>query len=115
MLDRLGDKTRLIHIIEAIAYIEKYTETVNLSTFKTDTMLFDASVRQISIVGEASNHLSESIYETYPTIPWAQIISLRNLVMHEYFGIDKTLIWKIIREDLPIFKEQVIEILEAID
>ena len=112
MKDRLGNRVRLQHILDAIGEIEDYTEGVDLETFKSNSMMFNASIRQLEIVGEASNRLSDSVLEENKDIPWARIVALRNLAIHEYFGIDYTAIWLVIKNKLPELKSQISSIIE---
>jgi uncharacterized protein with HEPN domain len=112
MQDRLGDKVRLLHIIDAIAEIENYIQNTNLDDFVKNSMMFNATLRQLEVIGEASNRLSEKILLNNPEIPWARIIGLRNLVIHEYFGIDDFTIWNVIKINLPDLKIKISEILE---
>jgi uncharacterized protein with HEPN domain len=70
-------------------------------------MMFNATLRQLEIIGEASNRLSEDLILDNPEIPWARIIGLRNLVIHEYFGIDDLTIWNVITINLPFLKEKI--------
>jgi len=107
MHDRLGDKIRLLHIIDAINEIENYIQDIDLKEFVDNSMMFNASLRQLEIIGEASNRLSEELLNRTPSIPWARIIGLRNLVIHEYFGVDDFTIWNVIKINLPILKEKV--------
>jgi uncharacterized protein with HEPN domain len=107
MQDRLGDKIRLQHILDAIKEIDTYTKNVTLEQFTENSMMFNASLRQLEIIGEASNRLSEKILNENSKIPWARIIGLRNLVIHEYFGIDDITIWNVIKINLPELKEQI--------
>lgn len=107
MLDRLGDKVRLLHIIDAIDEIENYIQDSDFETFANNSMMFNASLRQLEIIGEASNRLSEELMNKNTSIPWAQIIGLRNLVIHEYFGIDDVTIWNVIKRNLPELKEKI--------
>ena len=104
MQDRLGNKVRLNHIIDAIIEIENYTQNVDLDGFINNSMMFNATLRQLEIIGEASNRLTEDLLINNPEIPWARIIGLRNLVIHEYFGIDDLTIWNIIKLNLPDLK-----------
>src|SRR4051812_14996629 len=107
MQDRLGNKVRLLHIIDAINEIENYIQDSDLETFVNNSMMFNASLRQLEIIGEASNRLSEDLLNENPDIPWARIIGLRNLVIHEYFGIDDFTIWNVIKINLPDLKKKV--------
>ena len=70
-------------------------------------MIIDAVVRNLSIIGEAVNNLPEEIKVQSPLIPWEEIIGMRNKVIHEYFGVDEDILWKTIKEDLPIFEQQI--------
>ena len=115
MPDRLGDKARLMHILDAIAEIETYITDVDINTFINNSMMFNATLRQLEIIGEASNRLSENLLLNSPDIPWARIIGLRNLVIHEYFGIDDFTIWNVIKINLPTLKEKVALLLRQIN
>jgi len=110
MQDKLGDKIRLQHILDAINEIETYTKEVTLEEFASNSMMFNATLRQLEIIGEASNRLSNKLISDNDDVAWARIIGLRNLVIHEYFGIDDIAIWNIIKINIPAFKTKVIEI-----
>ena len=112
MQDRLGDKVRLLHVIDAINEIENYLQDVDLEHFVKNSMMFNATLRQLEVIGEASNRLSEKLLLNNPEIPWARIIGLRNLVIHEDFGIDDLTIWNVIKINLPDLKVNVAAILE---
>ena len=101
-----------MHIIDAIESIEFYTVGIEFDDFSTEPMRIDACIRQISIIGEASNKLSKNLHFKYSQLPWPEIIALRNVVIHEYFGLDITIIWKIIHENIPEFKKQVLLIID---
>ena len=115
MQDRLGNKVRLLHIIDAINEIENYLQDSDLETFVNNSMMFNATLRQLEIIGEASNRLSEDLLDENPSIPWARIIGLRNLVIHEYFGIDDLTIWNVIKINLPELKEKVALLISKMD
>ena len=107
MQDRLGNKVRLQHILDAIIDIENYIQDADLESFVNNSMMFNASLRKLEIIGEASNRLSEDLLLKSADIPWARIIGLRNLVIHEYFGVDDFTIWNVIKINLPDLKEKV--------
>jgi uncharacterized protein with HEPN domain len=113
MRGRLGDLVRLHHIYDAIVEIEGYLEGVSLSVFNEQSMLRNACVKQLEIIGEASDHISFELKERYSEIEWHRIKGMRNILVHEYFGIDSTLVWQIIQFDLPDFKEKIREILKS--
>jgi len=114
MQDRLGDKIRLMHIIDAINEIDSYTKDVDLDHFCKNSMMFNATLRQLEIIGEASNRLSAEIVNNNSSVSWARIIGLRNLVIHEYFGVDEYTIWNIIKINLPDLKQKIGIILSEI-
>jgi uncharacterized protein with HEPN domain len=76
-----------------------------------NSMMRFASVKQIEIIGEAANYISEETKERFTEIQWRQITGLRHILVHEYFGIDSRLIWQIIVDDIPILKEKVKDVL----
>jgi len=84
-----------------------------LDGFNTQSMLRNACIKQLEIIGEASDHISMELKEKHSGIEWNQIKGMRNILVHEYFGIDSTLIWQIIQFDLPDFKEKIYEILQS--
>jgi uncharacterized protein with HEPN domain len=114
MQSELGDKIRLQHILDAIAEIQKYLVTVEFSVFHENSMMRFACIKQMEIIGEASNHLSAELKFKFSNIEWAQIVGMRNVFAHEYFGIDSSIVWEIIKNDIPELKEKVEHILKSI-
>ena len=86
----------------------------DVSEFLENSMMRFACIKQMEIIGEASNHLSPELKSTYPDIEWAQIVGMRNVFAHEYFGIDSNLVWEIIKNDIPELKEKIVHILKSI-
>ena len=74
----------------------------------------DATLRQLEIVGEASNHLTQELLDLTPEIPWHSVSGFRNIVVHEYFRVDQFLVWNIIQYNLPISKQTVSKLLNKI-
>ena len=91
-------------ILEAIQKIQKYTKTCSRSQFLRNTLLTDAVARNLEIIGEASKRIPAHIKSQIPSIEWKKIIGLRNMLIHEYSGIDKDIIWDIIEHKLPELK-----------
>lgn len=104
---KIADPIRLAHILDAIREIENYTQDVDKDTFINNSMMFNATLHQLEIIGEAANGLSEDFLLSTPNIPWARIIGLRNLIIHEYFGVDDQTIWSIVKINLPSLKAQI--------
>ena len=113
MRGKLGDKVRLQHILNAILEIEDYTRDSEFSDFSKNSMMRFACIKQMEIIGEASNHISDEIKERFSSIEWSQIIGMRNVFVHEYFGVDPNIVWDIIKVDLPGIKEKVKEMLDS--
>lgn len=114
MKGKLGDKQRLVHILESIEEIEKYTEGSTLEVFMQNSMMRFASVKQIEIIGEAANFISDETKNKFSEIQWRQITGLRHVLVHEYFGVDSKLIWQIIADDIPELKIKIKEVLLSI-
>jgi len=113
MRSELGDKIRLQHILDAIEEIHKYLIAADLSVFLENSMMRFACIKQMEIIGEASNHLSSTLKSKFSDIEWAQIVGMRNVFAHEYFGIDSTLVWEIIKNDIPELKVKIEHILKS--
>ncbi|WP_291920707.1 HepT-like ribonuclease domain-containing protein [Chitinophaga sp.] len=95
--------------------IESYTTGKTASDFFENSMMRFAAVKQIEIIGEAANLLTAELRDRYTDVAWRQIIGLRHILVHEYFGIDAELIWQIIENDIPVLKERIEDILSSID
>ncbi|MFH0711752.1 MAG: DUF86 domain-containing protein [archaeon] len=98
------------HIIENIRDIEKFTKGVDKKSFLENKEKQNAVVRSLEIVGEAVKNIPQNIKLKYKEIPWREIVGTRDKISHHYFGVDLGLIWKIIKENLPDLKEQMLEI-----
>lgn len=112
MYDKSKDFARLQHILYAILEIEKYSEKRNFSDFVDDSMFHFACIKQLEIIGEASNHITPEIQQKFSDIEWAQIVGMRNVFIHEYFGIDLNIAWDIIEFDIPDLKMKITEIIK---
>ncbi|MBX2934561.1 MAG: DUF86 domain-containing protein [Ferruginibacter sp.] len=113
MRNEPGDKARLLHIIDAIEEIEKYLLQVDFNEFLKNSMMRFACIKQMEIIGEASNHLSSTLKSKFTDIEWGQIVGMRNVFAHEYFGIDSSLVWDIIKNDIPDLKIKITRILHS--
>jgi len=94
MRGKLGDKARLNHILDAILEIETYLINADFEEFMSNSMMRFACIKQMEIIGEASNHISEETKFQFSDIEWRQIVGMRNIFVHEYFGIDSKLVWE---------------------
>ncbi len=101
-------------ILESIERIEQYIQGVKGSEFLKNLQLQDAVLKRLEIIGEAVKGVSNSIRKEYPEIPWKEIAGLRNILVHEYFGVNQKRVWKVVVEKLPLLKEQISDILKEI-
>lgn len=111
MKSKLGDKARVQHILKAIQEIELFLKDADYGKFEQSSLLQSAVIRQLEVLGEAANHVSADIKAARPEVAWPQIIGLRNLLIHQYFGVIPQLIWQITTTDIPVLKQQMTRIL----
>jgi len=100
-------KLYLDDVSEAIKRIERYAKEVTLEELKRDTLILDGIVRNLKIIGEAVKNIPGEIKEESPEVEWKKISGLRDILAHEYFGVDVEVVWDIVRNKLPIFKYQI--------
>ena len=93
--------------------IEEYIGSLDFEAFKTNYLVVDAVVRNLEIIGEASKNVPESLKEECPEVPWGKMYGLRNLIAHEYFGVDYEMIWQIAKNNLPENKIDIEKILKT--
>ncbi len=109
------DKLNILSILEAIDKIFAYTKAYNdADEFYHHQRDFDATMMNFIIIGEMVLRLSEELVEKYNHIDWHKIRGFRNIVAHNYFGIDAEEVWEIIQNHLPKLKDDLIKILESI-
>jgi len=88
-------------IRESIDRIEEYTRGMSFEDFSKDQKSIDAVARNLEIMGEAANRLPDEFKESHSDIEWYKIIGLRHRIVHEYFGVDLDIVWRILQKDLP--------------
>ena len=91
-------------IIESINKIEEYTQNLTFEDFERTPLRIDAVVRNIEIIGEASKNIPEEIQNKFKDIPWKKIKGIRNRIVHEYFSVDISIIWFIVKNELESLK-----------
>lgn len=106
------DEQRLRDILEAIEKIDRYAKE-GRAAFETDERTQVWIVHYIQIIGEAARALSEGFCERYPQIPWSEIVGMRNILVHDYFGIDLDEVWTVVERDLPVLRREVQAILAS--
>jgi len=110
MRDKIRDKGRLEHILEAIENVFEFTKGMTLDDYVTDKKSNFAVIKNLEIIGEAGYKLTKEFTENHPEIDWKTIIGLRHVLVHGYYQIRNELIWKIVQKDLPPLQKQIKEI-----
>ena len=95
----------LKHILGSIKNIEEYISGFDFESFSNDKKTVAAVIRELEIIGEASNNLSDEFKAGRPEIPFRDITDMRNILAHEYFGVNKKVVWNTATEDLKNLKE----------
>jgi len=92
-------------ILDAANKIEKYVESIeDFDDFKNNEEKIDAIVRNFEIIGEAANNIPKEIKLKYPDINWRDMVTMRNILSHEYFQVALQVVWDTIKEDIPNIK-----------
>jgi uncharacterized protein with HEPN domain len=97
---------RLLDILEAIENIEKYA-SLGHEAFEHDELIQTWIVHHLQIIGEAASALPDFFREKYPEVPWSKIIGMRNILVHNYFGIDVDVVWAVVVNDIPDLKQKI--------
>jgi len=109
-----SDRERLLDILESIERIERYAAKGH-ETFARDELIQTWVVHHIQIIGEAARKLSDPLRQSHPEVPWPQLVAMRNVLVHDYFGIDVEEVWSTVQRDLPVLKRQLTTILYRLD
>jgi uncharacterized protein with HEPN domain len=92
------------YIDDMIGFAEKviaYTEGLDLAEFIDSAINYDATLRNLELIGEAATHVPDEVREAHPEVPWRLIIATRNRLIHGYLGIDNDTVWSIVQDDVP--------------
>jgi uncharacterized protein with HEPN domain len=103
-----------IRIHDMIAAVEKvlgYTAGMDKAAFAADERTIDAVVRNLIVIGEAAGHVPDDVVSASPHIPWARMRGMRNLAVHEYFGVDVGVLWDTVTVNLPALLPRLRELL----
>jgi len=106
------DKLYLIHISECIERIESYVSGSDREAFMASSLVQDAVIRNLQIMAESTQHLSDQLKESQPVIDWYKIAGFRNVMVHDYLGVDTARIWNIIEKEIPVLKRSVHKMLD---
>jgi len=100
------DKLYIKHILDAIAAIEQFIQSVEFEGFVENKLLQDGVVRELEIIGEASKKLSPDFKDLHNEFPWQDMAGMRDKLIHEYFGVDLVVVWETVKQDLPNLKRK---------
>lgn len=114
MSDRMI-KEFLRDILEASHRIYAYTDSLEYEEFLEDLKTQDAVVRNMEIIGEATEKLPDNFRQEYDLIPWRSLAGMRDKLIHDYFGVNFDIVWEVLKHDLPGLEERITEIIEILD
>lgn len=104
-----NDMAYVRHMLDCIERIQKYTVDMNADSFAVAYQTQDAVMRNIEIIGEAAKHVSTEFQKMRPYVPWSDMAKTRDKLIHHYFQIDITAVWKVVQDDLPEIKKHLQE------
>ena len=102
----------LVDILTAIVEVEDFTRGMEYEEFTTDKKTINAVIRSLEVLGEATKHIPSPFRKKHPDIPWSKMAGLRDVLIHDYMGVDLMTVWKVVKERLPEVKEQVKALLD---
>lgn len=97
------------YVLDMISFCEKvlaFTQGLQQAQFVVDAMRFDATLRNLELIGEAANHIPQDVRNAHPAIPWRMLIATRNQLIHGYLGLDADILWSIVQTDVPVLLQQ---------
>lgn len=103
-MSETAEREWLFYLTDMVSFTEKvilYTQGLTQQEFIDSGLNYDATVRNLELIGEAATHIPESVRKSHDLIPWRQIVATRNRLIHGYLGIDNDILWSIVQEDTP--------------
>ena len=100
-------KVFIMHILESIDAVEKFSKNLNRSKLEKSRLKQSAIIREIEIIGEAVKNLPEHTKRAHPEVEWKSIAATRDKMIHHYFGVDLDIVWDIVKSDLPKLKKKI--------
>lgn len=97
------------YLDDMIGFAEKalaYTDDFDQAAFEASALTYDATLRNLELIGEAATHIPDAVRKQHPEIPWRLIVATRNRLIHGYLGIDNDTVWSIIQDELPVLLQR---------
>lgn len=108
-------RLRIEDILEAIHKTQRYVSGLSFDEFRADEKVVDAVVRNLEVIGEAARHIPPEVESRHPGVPWGEMRGMRNILAHEYFGINLSILWHTVKKNLPPVIEDLENILAGED
>lgn len=102
-------------ILESIGKIEEFVGDMTYDEFVADDKTSSAVIHKIEIIGEATKNVPKDIRTKYKHIPWGDMAKTRDKIIHFYFGVDYEIVWKVVKENLPVLKNQIEDVLKELN
>lgn len=112
-MTKRSDALYLDDILQSVLAIADYINDCDFEEFRNDRKTYSATIREFEIIGESIGKISEAIKVKYPDVAWRDIKDFRNLLIHEYFGVDAKILWNTINNDLPELGQQITAIISS--
>jgi len=100
-------KMFLEDMLHSIDKIQRFTQGMSFQDFEQNELVFDAVIRNLEIIGEATRHIPDHFEQANPQIPWRQMSGFRNILIHEYFGVDEEIVWEVVSKELPRIRPEI--------
>lgn len=113
----MSEREWRFYLDDMLVFTEKvitYCQGLDQVGFESDSKVYDATIRNLELVGEAATHIPDSIRALAPGIPWRQIVATRNRLIHGYLGIDNDLLWSIVQDDIPLLQQSLYALLKQL-
>ena len=100
-------------INQALDKIQRYTQGLTQEMLADDELRVDGVVRNFEIIGEAVKNLPTDLRARHPSVPWSQIAGLRDLLIHQYFSVNMTILWDVVEHEVPLLRSAILALLET--
>lgn len=104
-----ADREWMFYLDDMIGFTEKviaYTDGLDQESFVNSGLNYDATIRNLELIGEAVTNIPDEVRQSYPQIPWRMLVATRNKLIHGYLGIDNDTLWSIIQDDVPVLLKE---------